>query len=101
MSRYFSTTTLDLSSGEIDTSKGEMNKTLFIVEQEIPSMCAEFDPNGAYFTAYTFYLITVKRNGKASLRKITEKEVREIYKRAITRHVRLTLWGILKEINNY
>jgi len=68
---------------------------LLVEETVIPSMCAEFDPNGDYTLGYRFYIVGLD---DLSVIGIPTDEARGFYKGMQIRRERIQLWYILKSL---
>jgi len=75
------------------TFQDKNGMTMLIEETIYPSMCAEFDPNGAFSLGYRFFLILLE---DMSITKMDAEEVKAFYKNMNCRKDRISLYYIMK-----
>lgn len=76
------------------TFDNEVGGVMLVETTIIPSLCAEFDPNGAYTIGYRFFSICIE---DMSIARLDEDDVRAFYKTLKSRKDRISLYYIMKE----
>jgi hypothetical protein len=76
------------------TLQDKNGMTMLVEETIYPSMCAEFDPNGAFTIGYQFFLLCTQN---LWIVKMSKQDVKEFYKNMNSRKDRISLYYIIKE----